>query len=254
MSRVLAVAANTFRESVRERVLYNLVFFALAMTFSGLILRDIAIMQDEKILKDLALAAIDLFGNAMAIFLGVGLVSKEIERRSLYPLLAKPLSRDEFLVGKYLGLAFTLLVNVAVMTAALYLTLALNHRPLDLHLLKGVLALYLGFLLLVAVALLLSTMTSVPLAAVGSLGLLLAGRFSDIVLNMREVAPQTPTWFINAVYYGLPNFKNFDIKNHVVYGDPVPWSTMGAIALYAAVYSAVVLGAALTSLRHRDFQ
>jgi ABC-type transport system involved in multi-copper enzyme maturation permease subunit len=254
LSRVLAVAANTFRETVRERVLYNLVFFALVMTFSGFIMREISIMQDDKILKDLALAAIDLFGNAMAIFLGVGLVSKEIERRSLYPLLAKPLTRDEFLLGKYIGLAYTLFVNVAVMVAALYLTLALNGRRLDLHLLKAVLALYAGFLLLVAIALLLSTMTSVPLAAVGSLGLLLAGRFSDIVLHMREVAPGAPEWFITALYWALPNFKNFDIKNHIVYGDPVPWSTMGMILLYAAVYITVVLGAALSSFRRRDFQ
>jgi Cu-processing system permease protein len=252
--RVLAVAANTFRETVRERVLYNLVFFALVMIFSGFILREISIMQDEKILKDLALAAIDLFGNAMAIFLGVGLVSKEIERRSLYPLLAKPLSRDEFLIGKYLGLGFTLLVNVAIMVAALYLTLALNHRRMDLHLLKAVIALYLGFMLLVAIALFLSTVTSVPLAAVGSLGLLLAGRFSDIVLHMRDVAPQTPSWFINVVYYGLPNFKNFDLKNKVVYGDPVSWATLGMIALYAAVYAGAVLGVALSSFRRRDFQ
>jgi Cu-processing system permease protein len=251
---MLAVAANTFRESVRERVLYNLGFFALILIFSGLILRDISVMQDEKIIKDLALAAIDLFGNAMAIFLGVGLVSKEIERRSLYPLLAKPLGRDEFLAGKFLGLAFTLLVNVAVMTAALYLTLALNGRRIDLHLLKGILALYLGLLLVVALALLLSTLTSVPLAAVGTLGLLLAGRFSDVVRNMREVVPEAPGWFVDAVYYGLPNFRFFDLKDSVVYGDPLPWSRLGWIAAYGAVYVAVALGAALTSFRRRDLQ
>ena len=127
MSRLLAVAANTFRETVRERVLYNLVFFAILMTLSGLLLGQLSIRQDEKIIKDIGLAAMDLFGMLIAVFMGIGLVSKEIERRSLYPLLAKPLTRGEFFLGKFAGLAFTLLVNLAVMTAGLYLTLA--RRP-----------------------------------------------------------------------------------------------------------------------------
>ena len=100
MRRVAAVARNTFRESVRERVLYNLLFFAVIMTVSGLLLGELSIRQDAKIIKDLGLAAMDLFGTLIALFVGVGLVSKEIERRSLHPLLAKPLSRDEFLLGK----------------------------------------------------------------------------------------------------------------------------------------------------------
>src|SRR5687768_13546211 len=102
--RLFVVAANTFRETVRERVLYNLLFFAILMTLSGLLLGQLSIRQDEKIVKDIGLAAMDIFGTMIALFIGVGLVSKEIERRSLYPLLAKPLSRTEFLLGKFLGL------------------------------------------------------------------------------------------------------------------------------------------------------
>ena len=97
------MAANTFRETVRERVLYNLVFFAILMTLSGLLLGQLSIRQDEKIIKDIGLAAMDLFGTLIAVFIGVGLVSKEIERRSLYPLLAKPLARGEFFLGKFAG-------------------------------------------------------------------------------------------------------------------------------------------------------
>ena len=108
------------------------------MTLSGLLLGQLSIRQDEKIIKDIGLAAMDLFGTLIAIFIGVGLVSKEIERRSLYPLLAKPLTRDEFLLGKFAGLAFTLLVNVAVMAAGLYLTLLATGRRADPGLLKAV--------------------------------------------------------------------------------------------------------------------
>ena len=138
LARVWAVAANTFRETVRERVLYNLVFFAIIMTASGLLMGQLSVRQDEKIIKDIGLAAMELFGTLIAIFIGVGLVAKEIERRSLYPLLAKPLSREEFFLGKFAGLGFTLLVNVGLMAAGLALTLAGTGRRVDPSLLKAV--------------------------------------------------------------------------------------------------------------------
>ena len=130
LNRIVAVAANTFRETVRERVLYNLVFFALAMTLSGLLLGHLSIRQDEKIIKDLGLAAIDFFGTLIAIFIGVGLVSKEIERRSLYPLLAKPLSRGEFFLGKFAGPGLHPAREHAAMALGLLVTLWLvGHAP-----------------------------------------------------------------------------------------------------------------------------
>jgi ABC-type transport system involved in multi-copper enzyme maturation permease subunit len=153
------VAANTFRETVRERVFYNLVIFAVLMTLSGLLLAKLSIRQQEKIIEDIALACIDVFGVVIALLLGVGLVSKEIERRSLYPLLAKPLGRGEFYAGKFLGLGLTLLVNVAVMTAGMMLTLWATGSAVDPGLLKGVYAIFLGLLVAVSLALLLSTLT-----------------------------------------------------------------------------------------------
>jgi ABC-type transport system involved in multi-copper enzyme maturation permease subunit len=150
--RILAVAANAFRESVRERVLYNLVFFAILMTLSGVLLREMSIRQDQKIIKDLGLASIEVFGILIALFVGVSLVSKEIEKRSLYPLLAKPLGRGEFLIGRFVGLGLTLLVNVVTMTASMLLTLALTSGTPDPALLKAVYATYLSLLLVVGVA------------------------------------------------------------------------------------------------------
>ena len=254
MSRIVAVAANTFRETVRERVLYNLVFFALAMTLSGLLLGHLSIRQDEKIIKDLGLAAIDFFGTLIAIFIGVGLVSKEIERRSLYPLLAKPLRRGELFLGKFAGLAFTLLVNTAAMTLGLLATLWLvGHRP-DLRLLQAIYPLYLGLLLVVALALLFSTLTSSTLAAVGTVGVVLAGRYSDVVRNMREVAPGAPNWLVDFLYYAIPNFRNFDFKDKVAYGDPIALSTLGFVTAYALVYITLALTLGLLAFEKRDFQ
>jgi ABC-type transport system involved in multi-copper enzyme maturation permease subunit len=254
MSRLVAVAANTFRETVRERVLYNLVFFAMLMTLSGLLLGQLSIRQDEKILKDIGLASMDLFGTLIAVFIGTGLVSKEIERRSLYPLLAKPLGRSEFFLGKFAGLAFTLLVNVAIMTAGLYLTLLATRRGLDPELVTAVYPMLLGFLLVVAFAMLFSTLTSAALAAVFTVGVVVGGRFADVVRNMREVAPGVPGWVTEALYAILPNFRSFDFKDRVAYGEAVPADVLAWVTAYGAVWVAIVLVAGLLSFRSRDFQ
>ena len=254
MSRVLAVAFNTYRETVRERVLYNLVFFAILMTLCGLVLGQLSIRQDEKIIKDIGLASMDLFGMLIAIFIGVGLVNKEIERRSLYPLLAKPLARSEFYVGKFLGLCFTLLVNVAVMTVGLWATLAGVGRRPDPHLLAAVYPIYLGLVLVVALALLFSPLTSPAVAAVCTVGVVLAGRFSDVIRGMREVAPDVPKWLPTGLYYLLPNFRNFDLKDRVVYGDAVTPAMLLWITGYAVAYAAVLILAGLAAFERRDLQ
>lgn len=252
LSRIAAVAANTFRETVRERVFYNLLIFAVLMILSGLLLARLSIRQEDKIIKDLGLASMDVFGTAIAIFIGVGLVAKELERRSLHPLLAKPLTRDEFFVGKFAGLGMTLLVNVAVMTAGLYLTLwATGSRP-DPGMLKGIYAIYLSLLLIVSLALLLSTLTSTTMAALVTLCLVVAGRFSDVIRNMRVAAPAVPDWLVQALYYAIPNFRNFDFKDRIAYGDPVPLAVLGWVTLYAVVYIGSVLGVGTRVFRSKD--
>ena len=255
MSRLLAVAANTFRETVRERVLYNLVFFSVLMTLCGLLLGQLSIRQDQKIIKDIGLAAMDLFGTLIAVFIGVGLVSKEIERRSLYPLLAKPVSRSEFFLGKFAGLVFTLLVNVSVMAAGIYLTLLLTGKRIHPLPPAAVYPLFLQLVLIVAFAMLFSTVaTSSATAAVFTVGVVVAGRYADIVRNMREVAPGVPSWLVEGLYAVLPNFRNFDFKAGVAYGDPVPAGVLAWVSLYALAYAAVVLAIGLRSFGSRDFQ
>src|SRR3989442_11446185 len=124
MKATFAIAVNVFRESVRDKILYNLVLFAILMIGASYLLGQLTAGQDIKIIKDLGLAATSLFGLFIAVFIGIGLVSKEVERRSIYSLLAKPIRRSQLVVGKYGGLMLTLTVNVAIMTASLYAVLA----------------------------------------------------------------------------------------------------------------------------------
>ncbi len=255
LRRIFAVAANTFRETVRERVLYNLVLFALLMILSGLVLKDLSIRQEARVIKDLGLASMELFGTLIALFMGVGLVAKEIERRSLYPLLSKPLSREEFLLGKFAGLGFTLLLNVGMMTAGLYLTVFTTGHPVEARLLQAVYGIFLGLLLVVSIALLFSSVTSsTVLALVCSVCLVVAGRNADVIYNAQEVAAGAPTWLLRSLYYALPNFRNFDFKARVVHGESVGAADLGWVSLYAAVYMVVVMAVAMGAFRRRDLQ
>lgn len=252
LARVRTVAANAFRESVRERVLYNLVFFAILMTLSGLLMGEMSIRQDEKIIKDLGLASVEVFGILIALFVGVSLVSKEIERRSLYPLLAKPLARGEFLVGRFVGLALTLLVNVSLMALGMLLTLTLTSGPPDPMLLVAVYATYLSLLVIVAVAVLFSSLASTTTAAIATFCVVVAGRYSDVIRGMTDVLPGAPRLLIDVLYYGLPNFRNFDLKDRVVYGGTVAAGDLVLLTLYAALYVSLALGLALLAFRRRD--
>src|ERR1041385_4940255 len=129
--RVISIARNAFREAVRDRVLYNLVLFVLLLFGGAIFLGELSAGQETKIISDLGLSAMLLFGAFIAIFVGVGLVYKEIERRTLYAILSKPIGRGQFLVGKYLGLCLTLLVNVVVMGVGVSLALIYIHRGWD---------------------------------------------------------------------------------------------------------------------------
>src|SRR5947209_6326546 len=129
-SRLSAITLNTFREAVRDRVLYNLIFFVLLLVASAPLFSQISIGLEKLILVNVGLSSISLFGAIIAILIGIGLVSKEIEKKTLYTILSRPVRRWEFIVGKYFGLLLTLLVNTGLMTVGLYIALLVTQRGL----------------------------------------------------------------------------------------------------------------------------
>src|ERR1700746_2420051 len=168
MSRILIVARNTFREAVRDRVLYNLVFFALLMIASAVVVGQISMDIEIVVMISLGLSAISLIGLLIAVFTGVGLVSKEIDKRTLHAVLGRPLQRWEFLLGKFAGLVLTLAVNTAAMAAGLFLALLVVKHSLvrgDSVVLVAIYFILLKLMLVVALAMLFSCFTS-PLLAI----------------------------------------------------------------------------------------
>ena len=268
MRAVRTVAVNVFRESVRDRVPYNLVLFAVLLMAASYLLGQLTAGQDVKIIKDLGLAATAVFGLFIAVFIGIGLVSKEVERRSIYAMLAKPITRPQFIAGKYLGLVLTLVANVAVMTAALYLVLGYmtwlstpamkagwETPGLDPALLKAVLLILVELMLVTAIAVFFSTFSTPMLSAALTLGLYIAGHFNADLRNFDAVvdAPAA-AWLARALYHVLPDFSAFDVKLQVVHGLPVTAGYIAGTAAYGAAYIVALLLAAAFIFSRRDFK
>ena len=255
MSRIAHISLNTYRETVRDKVLYNLVLFALILIASSYILGQISVHQEVKIIKDLGLASIAVFGSVIAIFIGIGLVSKEIDKRTLYALLPKPISRVHFILGRYFGLCLTLAVNVTIMTVALYALLYAMTRSFEPGLLKAIYLIYFELALLTALALFFSTFTSSILSGVFTGFFYVVGHFSAELKHLDTVVESSfLPQLTQAIYYLVPNLRNFDIKSRVVAGDPVPFSMLGYSTAYGVVYIAVLLILAALVFNRRNLK
>jgi ABC-type transport system involved in multi-copper enzyme maturation permease subunit len=258
MTRVAVVAWNTFREAVRDRVLYSLLFFALLMMAAAVLVGQISIGIHNIVIVTLGLSAISVIGLLIAVFIGVGMVSKEIDKRTLYALLAKPVRRWEFLVGKFGGLVLTLTVNTAAMAAGLFLALFYvkpSLEPSDWAVLSAVYFILLKLAIVVALALLFSCYTTSLLSILFTAGLYVAGLFVEQMRNLRaDLMGPTLRTGLRWLSYVLPNFENFDVMGPVAHGHSVPAGLLWQNTAYTVVYCAIVLTAASVIFSRRDLK
>jgi ABC-type transport system involved in multi-copper enzyme maturation permease subunit len=262
--KVLAIARNTFRENIRDKILYNLILFALLMILSSFVLGQLTLGYEAKVIVDLGLSSISVFGTLIAIFVGIGLVYKELERRTVYALLAKPVHRWEFILGKYMGLLFTLLVNVVIMTIGLGLVLA-YHGGVPIQsfprLLPAVYLIFLSLALTTALALVFSSFSTPALSALFTFFLWIIGHFNSELLDFARLTKSAAAEFVAAIlYYVLPNISNFttaDSRNVIqgaAYFEPIHAAAVGWATLYAVLYCAILLGLTATIFSRRDFK
>lgn len=263
-----AIAVNVFRESVRDKVLYNLVLFAILLMGASLLIGELTAGQDIKIIKDLGLSATSVFGLFIAVFIGIGLVSKEVERRSVYALLAKPVRRSQLVIGKYVGLALTLAVNVSVMAAAQYAVLGYTAwrvpeagrrvweaPPLDPALMVAIGLILVELLIVTAIALFFSTFSTPLLSAALTFAFFVVGHFSADLRDFRDVVDSPLAGRITgALYWVLPNLAQFDVKPSVVHGHHVPIGYIGVALAYAVVYIGLLLTISAWIFSRRDFK
>jgi ABC-type transport system involved in multi-copper enzyme maturation permease subunit len=264
LRRVLAIAGNTFRENIRDRILYNLILFALIMIFSSLALGKLTLGNEDKVITDLGLSSISIFGMLIAIFIGIGLVYKELEKRTVYALLAKPVHRYEWILGKYAGLLFTLFVNVAIMTLGLSLAMLYTGgigAGAYARLLPAVYLIFLSLALITALALLFSTFSTPALSALFAFFLWVIGHFSKDLLSFSELANARPVrWLCRVLYYALPNLSDLKILDsrsilqNAGYFQPIDPIAILLATIYCIIYCAVLISLATIIFMRRDFK
>ncbi|OLD79868.1 MAG: hypothetical protein AUF67_14490 [Acidobacteria bacterium 13_1_20CM_58_21] len=258
MRRAGVVALNTFREAVRDRVLYSLVFFALLMMAAAVAVGQVSIGIEQTVIVSLGLSAISVIGVLISVFIGVALVSKEMDKRTLYALLAKPVRRWEFLLGKFGGLVLTLAVNTAAMALGLLLVMLYVKHSLersDAVVLVAVYFILLKLALIVALALLFSCFTTPLLAILFTVGLYIVGLYVQELRDLPvEVMSPAMAAFTKWLSRLLPNFENFNVMAMAAHGRAVPGALILQNTLYAVVYCTIVLTAAAVVFSRRNLK
>lgn len=256
-SRIGWISFNTFREAVRDRVLYNLIAFALIMTAAAVLVGQISIQIEHIVVVNLGLTAISIFGIIIAIFIGVGLVAKEIEKRTLYTVLSRPVRRWEFIVGKFLGLAVTLVVNTFFMALGLFAALLYvshGYTRADLWLLVALYFIVLEFFLMTALALLFSSFSTPIMSSVFAFAVFLIGTFADELREVAAMMPAAGRTIVTTFAYLVPNFSALNVISQVAHGEPVELSLIAFNTLYALLYSAAAISIAALIFDRRNLK
>jgi len=252
--KIKTIALNTFKEAIRDRILYLLFFFAaIALAFSRL-LAVLTVGDRVKIIKDVGLASISIFGVLMAILIGTGLVYKEIDKKTIYTLLSKPIQRWQFLLGKFFGLVLTLFIMILAMGLIFLIIVLLHTGKLEGRLLLAILFIFLELVLITAVAILFSSFSTPILSSIFSLSFYLIGHLSwgleTLLHKTRSGAGRIAIRALSAV---LPDLENFNFKTEIVYGLAVDPRFYLFSALYGLVYTLLILSLAVLVFNKRDF-
>jgi Cu-processing system permease protein len=258
LQRIRAIAVNAFRESVRDRVLYNLILFVLILVGASVFISELSVDQEAKFIADLGLSAMVVFGALIAIFIGVGLVFKEIDKRTIYNLLSKPVNRHEFIIGKYLGLCLTLFVNSLVMVIGTELALFYvngGFTPLSLSILPAAYLIFLELMVIVAMALMFSSFSTPMLSALLSFAFYVIGHFSNDLKLAAQLSESSLTRMVLlALYYVLPNLSNFSFISQSSHGVVAPLKVILSATLYAVVYLSILISASVLIFQKRNFK
>jgi ABC-type transport system involved in multi-copper enzyme maturation permease subunit len=256
-ARIGHIASNTFREAVRDRVLYNLIAFALLMSGASILVGQISIDIERLVVVNLGLTAVSLFGVVIAIFIGIGLVSKEIEKKTLYTVLSRPVRRWEFIVGKFFGLAGTLVVNTFFMAIGVFASLLyVSHRfqSADGWILVALYFIILQFVIVTALALLFSAFSSPLLSAVFAFALFVIGSFAEDLRGFAGMAHGVSRWLAMAAAYLVPNLSALNVVTSVAHSQPVSTQLILANTAYALLYAAMALCGAVLIFERRNLK
>ena len=260
VAKILAIGANTFREAIRNKVLYSLLFFAVMIIVSSLAIGAMTVGEEGRVTMDLGLGGMSLFSVIIAIFVGVNLLYKELDKRTIYTLISKPIHRYQFILGKYLGVVWTLAVQVAVMTAVLYVVLQIQGTPVHSALAKMVVLIFLEVMVITAIALLFSSFSTPFLSGLFTMGIFVMGRSVPEIRLIAKIKFRSLSWLLKTASYVVPNLRFFYVTGSDSGGDDLSVHGTfvdGAYLLwalaYAAPYSLLALLWSMLFFSRRDF-
>jgi len=253
--KIQVIALNTFREAIRDKILYAMLAFALVLIGGSLLVAELTIGEYEKIIKDLGLTLISVFGLMIAIFVGIGLVYKEIERKTIYTIASKPVPRWQFLLGKYFGLVLTLAAEVAIMGVGFALILELSGATQRVALLPAIWLTFVELMLVTAIAILFSCFSTPTLSALFTLGLTIIGRLTAPLLELVKAGEnEALERFARLIYRVLPDLQTFNLRADAAYGRIPDWEWIGYATGYGFLWTGILLVLAIAIFQKRDFK
>lgn len=251
-NNILVIARNTFRETIRDRILYGILAFALLFLISTIFFGSISLGEDIRVIKDFGLAGIYIFSIIITIFLGSSLIYKELEKRTIYIILSKSISHSEFIVGKFLGLLASIKVNVLLMTAVYLIIVAAKGGGFDYLSLLSILLLIFELAIFIALTILFSSFTTPLASTLYSIIILYIGHSLSILKNAAAHSAPIVQYLTATVYYIFPNLEKFNIRNSVVYGAIPNAGQIVFPIVYAIFYTAILLWLATLALKRQE--
>lgn len=258
MTKIAAISLVTVREALRQKLAVNLLIFAIALVIASYTLSVLTFGEQYRVIVNIALSAMEIFGTLIAVFLGAGLVARDVERRTVYPIIAKPVSRAQYVAGRYLGLVATTTLNLLVMALVFVAVLAFYLRGFgflrETPLLANMASLALQFAMIGAIAVLFSSFSTATLSAIFTLSLVVAGHLVSDLLRYWGMQGSVAAWVGKALYVVVPNLEALNWKEAMVYKDALPAAVVAPALAYGVLYAAGVLLVAAAIFTRRDLR
>ncbi|MFA6082563.1 MAG: ABC transporter permease subunit [Patescibacteria group bacterium] len=254
INAIKVIALNTYKESIRDRILITLGVFAVLLLGATLFLGSISLDQDSKIIIELGLTGIFFFGIIITIFLSGSSIAKELDQRTAYTVLARPITRLTYLLGKFAGLCLTVLMLIGMMSVIFgaLLVIRLGWQVIDVTLILALFYTYLEMVLLIALTVMFSSFCSAVISTVYALAIFIIGHSSATVVNLSQDSPVWIKDLYKAVYYIFPNLEKFNLRNNVVYHIQPTAEQISLVIVYTVVYSAILLFLANAAFRKQE--
>lgn len=253
MKSIIIIAFNTFKETLRDKILYNILLFAGLIIALSLSFGQWSVFARVQVMQDFGLATMSLSGLLLSIFIGVAMLGKEINSKTIFILATPPVERYSIIIGKYLGLILTLIINYSIMSVFFIVMLKLAGGEVSLKIGQAVLLIGMEMAVIVAVSILFSTVTVPVISALLTIAFYMAGHFNDFIdINVVEESNPLLALFLKILYFFLPNLEHFNIRTPVVYNLSLPENYTLMALIYGVIYICIFLFASSIIFSRKD--